>query len=140
MHIKQPSSFQPVLTTIIVAKCRSSLPDALDGLSKTDIGGLELVKGKANEDGSGVKAPGKDLAGLGDALRGNVVDNDVAEASVGVDKDGGGEDGVHGGVERAGGEGSDGQGNETGGDDTVEGPVVGAMRRRGRGNLDGVVH
>ena len=123
----------------VVAKNRLSLPDALDGLGKTDIGGLELVKGKANEDGGGVEAPGEELAGGGNALLGDVVDNDVAEAGVGVNKDGGGEDGVHGRVERAGGEGSDGQGDKAGGDDTVEGPVVGAMRRRGGGNLDGVV-
>lgn len=139
MHIKQHSSSQPALATKFVAKSRLSLPDALDGLGKTDIGGLELVKGKADEDGSGVKAPGEELASSGDALLGNVVDNDVAEAGVGVDEDGGGEDGVHGGVERASGEGSDGQGNKTGGDDTVEGPVVGTMGRRGGRNRGGGV-
>lgn len=140
MHIKQQhSSFQPVLAAKL-SQSRLSLPDALDGLGKTDIGGLELVKGKANEDGSGVETPGEELAGGGNALLGDVVDNDVAEAGVGVDEDGGGEDGVHCRVERAGGKRSDGQRNKTGGDDTVEGPVVGAMGRRGRGNVDGVVH
>lgn len=140
MHIKQQhSSFQPVLAAKL-SQSRLSLPDALDGLGKTDIGGLELVKGKANEDGSGVEAPGEELAGGGNALLGDVVDNNVAEAGVGVDEDGGGEDGVHGRVERAGGKRSDGQGNKTGGDDTVEGPVVGAMGRRGGRNVDGVVH
>lgn len=56
-----------------------------------------------------------------------------------VQEDGGAQDGVGGGVERAGGEGSNGEGHETGGEEALKGPVVGAVGGAGVGNGDGVV-
>lgn len=110
-----------------------SLPQSLDGLGDADIAGLVLVEGKADNDGGGVEAPDGSLAGPGCSVLRNVIDDDVLEAGVRVDEEGGAQDGIHGGVERAGGERSDGKGDQGRSDETVKGPVVGAVRgRRGR--------
>lgn len=115
---------------------RSSGPNALDGLGDADIGSLELVEGQADDSGGGVEAPNKGHASLGRPLFGDVIDDDVLEAGVGVDEDGGAEDGVERRVQRASREGGDGERDQRGGDQTVKGPVVGAVRRR-RGRYGG---
>lgn len=51
------------------------LPDSLDTLGKTNIICLKLVEANASKDGSGVQSPHGELAGLGDALGGEVVDD-----------------------------------------------------------------
>lgn len=56
-----------------------------------------------------------------------------------VQEDGGAQDGVGGGVERAGGEGSNGERHEAGGEEALKGPVVGAVGGAWRGNGGRVV-
>lgn len=51
------------------------LPDSLDALGETDIVCLELVEANTGEDGGGVESPHGELAGLGDTLGGEVVDD-----------------------------------------------------------------
>jgi len=52
-----------------------SLPNSLDALGETNIVCLELVETNTGEDGGGVESPHGELAGLGDALAGEVVDD-----------------------------------------------------------------
>lgn len=70
---------------------------------------------------------------------GDVVDNNLLEAHVGVEEENAAEDGVESRVERASGEGSDGQGDEAGGEETLECPVVGSVGGVGIGNGSRVV-
>jgi hypothetical protein len=51
------------------------LPDSLDTLGETNIICLKLVETNAGENGGGVESPHGELAGLGDALGGEVVDD-----------------------------------------------------------------
>jgi hypothetical protein len=51
------------------------LPDSLDTLGKTNIIRLKLVEPNTSKNGSGVQSPHGKLAGLGDALGGEVVDD-----------------------------------------------------------------
>lgn len=46
-----------------------------------------------------------------------------------MNEDGGAEEGIEAGVERAAGEGGDAEGDEAEGEEAVEGPVVGAVGR-----------
>lgn len=115
------------------------LPDLLNSLGNTNIVGLKLIQSHADGDGRQVQAPPEDLSQAGVAGLGDVVDDDGLEANMRVQQDGGAQDGVGGGVERAGGEGSNGEGHEAGGEEALKGPVVGAVRGVGVGNGDGVV-
>lgn len=51
------------------------LPDSLDKLGETNIVCLELVETDTSEDSGGVEGPHGELAGLGDTLGGEVVDD-----------------------------------------------------------------
>lgn len=51
------------------------MPDSLDSLGETDIVCLELVETNAGKDSGGVESPHGELAGLGDTLGGEVVDD-----------------------------------------------------------------
>jgi hypothetical protein len=51
------------------------LPDSLDTLGETNIIRLKLVETESSKNGSGVESPHGELAGLGDALGGEVVDD-----------------------------------------------------------------
>lgn len=115
------------------------LPDALDSLSEADVVGLVLVEGKADNDSGSVQTPDRDLACPRHSVLGNVINNDVLEAGVGVNEEGGAEGGVEDGVEGASGERSEGNGNQGSGNETVEGPVVRTVARIGWGNGGGVV-
>lgn len=101
-----------------------SLPHSLDRLSDTNIIGLKLVQTNTDSDSSQVQPPPENLAQAGISLLGDVVDDDLLEAHVGVEEHGGAEDGIHGGVEGARGKGDDGDGDEAGGEEAFEGPVV----------------
>lgn len=103
------------------------MPQLADELGDADIVGLKLVQAQADEGRDSVEAPGESLAGGGEALLGDVVGDEDLEAEVGVDEQEGAQDGVGGGVERAGGEGSDGQGHDAGGDEALKAPVIGAV-------------
>lgn len=116
------------------------MPHPRNHLSHTDIRRLKLVQTQGDEGGSGVEAPHNTRADLGHALLGQVVDDDVLEAEVGVDDDEGAEDGVHDRVERPGGEGGHGQGHQAEADGALKGPVVGAVGGRSRGDADGLVN
>ena len=70
---------------------------------------------------------------------GNVVDDDGLEANVGVQEQSRAQDGVEGGVERAGSEGSDGERDERGSEKALESPVVGAVGGVGVGDRSRVV-
>lgn len=70
---------------------------------------------------------------------GNVVDDDGLEANVGVQEHGRAQDGVEGGVQRAGSEGGDGERDERGGEEALKSPVVGAMGGVGVGDRRRVV-
>lgn len=118
---------------------RLCVPQLADQLSDTDIVRLKLVQAQANEGSDGVEAPGEALAGLGEALLGDVVGDEDLEAEVGVDEEEAAQDGVGGRVEGAGGERSDGQGHDAGGDEALKGPVVGAVAGVGRGDGRSVV-
>lgn len=118
---------------------RLRLPYTLNGLSDTDIVRLELVQTQADGEGGGVQAPPEQLAQAGVRAVGNVVDDDLLEAHVGVQQDAAAEDGVHGGVQGAGSEGSDGERDETEGKAALEDPVVGALGGVGLGNGGGIV-
>jgi len=115
------------------------LPDALDSLSKADVVGLVLVEGKADNDSSGVQTPAEGLACPRHSVLGNVVNNDVLEAGVGVDEEGGAEGSVEDGVDGASGERREGNGDQGSGNETVKGPVVGAVAGIGWGDGGGVV-
>lgn len=104
-------------------------PDSLKTLSKTDIVCLELVETNTGGDSGEVQCPHEGLAGLGNTVSGEVVDNASLEADVRVDEDGRDEETVKDGVEGAGSEGSNCQGNETGRKDALEAPVVAAVCR-----------
>jgi hypothetical protein len=58
---------------------------------------------------------------------------------VGVQQDGGAQDGVGGGVEGAGGEGRDGERHEAGGEQALKGPVVRAVGGAGGRDRGGIV-
>lgn len=51
------------------------LPNSLDTFSQTNIVCLKLVETNAGKDGGGIESPHGELAGLGDALAGEVVDD-----------------------------------------------------------------
>lgn len=84
-----------------------SLPHPLDCLRNTDIIRLELVQTNADRQRCEVEKPHEGLVKTGEAVLGDVVDDDGLETDVGVKEDGAAEDGVHGRVERAGSEGGD---------------------------------
>lgn len=100
------------------------LPDSLDSLSDANVIGLKLVQANANSDSRQVQAPPEELSQTWVGSLGNVVNDDGLEADVGVQEDGGAQNGVGGGVERAGGKGRDGERHEAGGEETLKGPVV----------------
>lgn len=52
-----------------------SSPNSLDGLCKTDVVGLELVKTDTGEDGAGLEDPHEGLLGARSAVAGEVIDN-----------------------------------------------------------------
>jgi hypothetical protein len=51
------------------------LPDSLDTLGKTNIVCLKLVEANTSKNGGGVQCPHGELASLGNALGGKVVDD-----------------------------------------------------------------
>ncbi len=111
-------------------------PHTLDSLGDAHIGGFELVEGQADDGGGGVDGPGEELAHARHPLFGDVIDDDVLEAGVRVDEDGGAQDGVERRVQRAGREGGDGERDQGAGDQPVKGPVVGPVGW-GRGRYGG---
>lgn len=114
------------------------LPDPLDSLRDTNVVGLELVQAHANHHGCDVQAPPKDLARARVPPVGNVVDEYRLETHVGVEEHRAAQDGVRGGVQRAGGKGGDRERHESCGEKTFEGPVVGTVggiRCRDRGRI-----
>lgn len=76
-------------------------------------------------------------------MLGDVIDDDGLNTHVGVDEDRSAEEGIQGGVERAGGEGCEGKGHQGCGQSALEGPVVVAVGwgwcRDGRGIVDGAL-
>lgn len=100
------------------------LPEPPDSLGNSNVVGLKLVQSHADSDGRKIQAPPEDLSQARVALLGDVVDDDGLEAEVRVQQEGGAQDGVGGGVERAGGEGRNGERHEAGGEEALEGPVV----------------
>lgn len=102
-------------------------PDSLDGLSETDIVGLEFIKSNTDRHSGSLQQPLESLSRLWYAVFWKVIGDAGLEADVGVDEDGGAEDGIHGWVQGAGDERSDCEWDEADRDGALEGPVVGAV-------------
>lgn len=84
------------------------LPNSLDSLSHTNVIRLKFIQAHTNQQGSSIQAPPESLAKLGPSLLGNIINDNLLEAHVGVEEDGTADDGIHGGVDGTGGEGGDG--------------------------------
>lgn len=117
----------------------SCVPESRDGFRQPHVRSLELIQAKGDQGRRGVQPPHESLPGLGQPFRRDVVDDHHLESEVGVDQDHGAQDGIHRRVQRPRGEGGEGEGDQTRGDDTLESPVVGAVRRRRRRDRCGVV-
>lgn len=131
------SKYTLPLTSTTILSLR--LPHPLDRLRDANVVGLKLVQADADLDGGDVERPPEHLAELRPALLGDVVDDDLLEAHVGVQQEGAAEDGVGGGVQGAGGEGGDGEGDDARGEEALRCPVVGALCRVGFGDGGWVV-
>lgn len=51
------------------------LPDSLDSLGETNVVCLKLIEANTGKDSGGIESPHGELAGLGDTLGGEVVDD-----------------------------------------------------------------
>lgn len=70
----------PCLSTPVLSLITLCLPDPLDCLSHADIIGLELVKANAHNNRGQVESPTKQLAGLRNTLRRQIVDDHRSES------------------------------------------------------------